>query len=118
MALKIFYEPETELLTLLWQSSQGEQLCQELGDDMVLIQDGSTGESLGLELWVYRRGDRRLLTVDEQVAADQLPDRSLRLQLCDVMDRLIQSTQGIQELGVELHYRYVQADRGLGLQAS
>jgi hypothetical protein len=38
MDLKIVYEPDTELLTLFWQTPERGQLCQELEDDMVLIQ--------------------------------------------------------------------------------
>lgn len=116
MALKIFYEPDTELLTLFWQTPEHGQLCQELEDDMVLIQDESTGQSLGLELWVYRVGDRRLLTVDQQVDPEYLPDRSVRLRLCGAIDGLIESTHGFQELGVEFHYHHISGKIGLAVQ--
>lgn len=116
--LRIFYEPDTELLTLFWQAPRVEQLCRELEDDMVLIQDEVTGQSLGLELWAYRVGDRRLLTVEEEVEAALLPDRSVRLRLCSAIDGLIQSSQRVQELGLEFHYRHGQGAMGLEVQAS
>jgi hypothetical protein len=102
--LKIFYEPDTELLTLFWQAPSVEQLCQELEDDMVLIQDEATGQSLGLEMWAYQVGDRRLVTVDEEVEPNLLPDRSVRLRLCEAIDDLIRSSQKVDDLGLEFHY--------------
>ena len=39
MALKVFYEPETELLTVFWQDPRKEQICTELGDGVILIKD-------------------------------------------------------------------------------
>lgn len=71
---------------------------------MVLIQDETTGQSLGLELWVYRVGDRRLLTVEDKVEPQLLPDRSVRLRLCETIDDLIRSSQKVNDLGVEFHY--------------
>jgi|GEM_PF-1121046 hypothetical protein len=101
--LKIFYEPDTELLTLFWQAPRVEQLCRELEDDMVLIQDESTEQSLGIELWAYQVGDRRLLTVEEEVDPKLLPDRSLRIRLCETIDDLIRSSQKVHDLELEFH---------------
>ncbi len=35
--VKVFYEPETELLTVFWQQPRKEQICTELGDGVILI---------------------------------------------------------------------------------
>ncbi|MCZ8066129.1 MAG: hypothetical protein ACK5QJ_19075 [Microcystis sp.] len=57
--VKVFYEPETELLTVFWQSPRKEQICTELGDGVILIKDSTSGEPIGLEILSYRPGDNR-----------------------------------------------------------
>jgi hypothetical protein len=57
--VRVYYEPETELLTVFWQAPRPEQVCTELGDGVVLIKDERTGEPIGLELLSYRPGDAR-----------------------------------------------------------
>jgi len=37
--VKVFYEPEIELLTVFWQSPRPNQLCTELGNGIILIKD-------------------------------------------------------------------------------
>ena len=58
--VKVFYEPETELLTVFWQSPRKNQICTELGDGIILIKDSTTGEPIGLEVLSYRPDDNRL----------------------------------------------------------
>lgn len=48
--IKVFYEPEMELLTVFWQSPRKEQISTELGDRVILIKDATTGEPIGLEI--------------------------------------------------------------------
>ena len=36
--VKVFYEPEMELLTVFWQTPRKNQLCTELGDGVILIE--------------------------------------------------------------------------------
>jgi len=57
--VKVFYEPETELLTVFWQQPRKEQICTELGDGVILIKDSTSGEPIGLEILSYRPGDNR-----------------------------------------------------------
>lgn len=57
--VRVFYEPEMELLTVFWQAPRQEQMCTELGDGVILIKDASSGEPIGLELLAYRPGDAR-----------------------------------------------------------
>ncbi|MEG3438960.1 hypothetical protein V0288_17675 [Pannus brasiliensis CCIBt3594] len=57
--VKVFYEPETELLTVFWQAPRKEQVGTELGDGIILIKDSITGEPIGLEILSYR-GSRSL----------------------------------------------------------
>jgi uncharacterized protein YuzE len=61
--VKIFYEPETELLTVFWQSPRKEQMSTELGDGVILIKDSTTGEPIGVEILSYHPGDDRFDTV-------------------------------------------------------
>lgn len=51
--VKVFYEPEMELLTVFWQSPRPNQLCTELGDGVILIKDADSGEPIGMELLSY-----------------------------------------------------------------
>jgi hypothetical protein len=48
--IKVFYEPDIELLTLFWQAPRKNQICTELGDGIILIKDVTNNEPIGLEL--------------------------------------------------------------------
>lgn len=65
--VKIFYEPETELLTVFWQAPRKEQISTELGDGVILIKDAITGEPIGLEILSYHPGDRRFDSVSVEL---------------------------------------------------
>jgi len=52
--VKIYYEPETELLTIFWQSPRPNQIGTELGDGVILLKDATTGEPIGMEILSYR----------------------------------------------------------------
>ena len=67
--VKVFYEPERELLTVFWQEPRRDQVCTELDDGIVLIKNEATGEPIGLELLSYRPGDARFDSVNVQVGA-------------------------------------------------
>ncbi len=58
--VKIYYEPEMELLTIFWQLPRKNQIATELGDGVILLKDSTTGEPIGLELLSYRPSDNRL----------------------------------------------------------
>ena len=70
--IKVFYEPEMELLTVFWQSPRPDQVCAELGDGVILIKDAQSGEPLGLELLSYRPGDARFDAVSVEVGRPAL----------------------------------------------
>jgi uncharacterized protein YuzE len=55
--LKIYYQPEMELLTVYWQPPRKQQIATELVDGIILIQDELTGELIGMELLAYRFSD-------------------------------------------------------------
>jgi hypothetical protein len=65
--IKVFYEPETELLSVFWQAPRKDQLCTELGDGVILIKDASSGEPIGLEVLSYHPGDDRFDTVSVEM---------------------------------------------------
>ncbi|WP_223257306.1 hypothetical protein [Phormidesmis priestleyi] len=45
--IKVFYEPETELLSVFWQNPRKNQIATELGDGVILLKDGVSGEPIG-----------------------------------------------------------------------
>jgi len=65
--IKVFYEPETELLTVFWQTPRKTQISSELGDGVILIKDSTTNEPIGLEILSYRPGDDRFDTVSVEL---------------------------------------------------
>ncbi|MDA0746038.1 MAG: hypothetical protein O2954_05925 [bacterium] len=65
--VKVFYEPEAELLTVFWQTPRKDQICTELGDGVILIKDAQTGEPIGMELLSYHPGDNRWNGVSVEV---------------------------------------------------
>ncbi len=65
--IKVFYEPEMELLTVFWQSPRKEQISTELGDGVILIKDAISGEPIGLEILSYRPGDNRFDAVSVEL---------------------------------------------------
>lgn len=48
--VKIYYEPEMELLTIFWQLPRKNQIATELGDGVILIKDETTRAPIGLEI--------------------------------------------------------------------
>ena len=69
--VKIYYEPEMELLTVFWQTPRKDQVATELGDGVILIKGDSTVEPIGMELLSYRPNDSRVDSVS--VEMDRLP---------------------------------------------
>jgi hypothetical protein len=65
--VKIYYEPEMELLTVFWQPQRKNQVVTELGDGVLLIKDEETGEPIGMELLSYRPSDRRFDAVSVEM---------------------------------------------------
>jgi hypothetical protein len=70
--IKVYYEPELELLTVFWQAPRKNQVATELGDGVVLFKDGQTGQPIGLELMSYRPGDARLDAVSVEIGHEKL----------------------------------------------
>lgn len=58
--IKVYYEPETELLTVFWQSPRKNQICTELDNGVILIKDSTTDEPIGVEILSYQLGSDRL----------------------------------------------------------
>jgi hypothetical protein len=65
--VKVFYEPDTELLTVFWQSPRKEQISTELGNGVILIKDATTDEPIGVEILSYRPGDNRFDSVSVEL---------------------------------------------------
>ena len=65
--VKIYYEPEMELLTVFWQAPRKNQIATELGDGVILIKDETTGEPIGMELLAYHPSDNRLDAVSVEM---------------------------------------------------
>lgn len=65
--IKVFYEPETELLSVFWQNPSKNQIGTELGDGVILFKDSVSGEPIGLEVLSYRPGDARFDAVSVEL---------------------------------------------------
>jgi hypothetical protein len=65
--IKVYYEPETELLTVFWQHPRKNQICTELDNGVILIKDSTTDEPIGVEILSYRPGDNRLDSVSVEM---------------------------------------------------
>ncbi|MUL38142.1 hypothetical protein [Gloeocapsopsis dulcis] len=65
--IKVFYEADTELLSVFWQVPRRNQIGTELGDGVILIKDGVSGEPIGLEVLSYRPGDDRFDAVSVEL---------------------------------------------------
>lgn len=44
--IKVFHEPETELLSVFWKVPRSNQIATELGDGVILIKDEAIGEPI------------------------------------------------------------------------
>jgi len=51
--IKIYYEPETKLLSIFWQSPRKNQICTELDNGVILIKDSITNDPIGIEILSY-----------------------------------------------------------------
>jgi hypothetical protein len=58
--INVYYEPETELMTIFWQKPRKNQICTEMGDGLILIKDSDTNEPIGIELLSYKPEDNRI----------------------------------------------------------
>jgi hypothetical protein len=65
--IKVFYEPATELLNVLWQAPRKDQVCTELGDGVILIKDRISSEPIGLEVLSYCPSDERFDAVSVEL---------------------------------------------------
>ena len=65
--VKVFYEPEMELLTVFWHPPRKEQISTELGDGVILIKDETTGEPIGVEILSYNPGNNRFDAVSVEL---------------------------------------------------
>ena len=65
--VKLFYEPEIQLLTVFWQPPRKNQICTELGNGLILIKDEDTNEAIGLEILSYQPQDKRFDSVSVEL---------------------------------------------------
>ena len=65
--VKVFYEPDAQLLSVFWQAPRESQIATEIDDGVILIKDERTGEPIGMELLSYRPGDARFDAVSVEI---------------------------------------------------
>ncbi len=70
--IKVFYEPETELLTIFWQSPRPNQIATDLGNDLILFKDEDTNEPIGIEVLSYRPGDDLISGISLEIGQQNL----------------------------------------------
>lgn len=66
--ISVFYEPDTQLLSIFWHPPRKNQICTELGDGLIPIEDDTSGETLGLEILNYQPGDPPLAALSLELA--------------------------------------------------
>lgn len=65
--IKVYYEKESELLTIFWKTPNSDQVCSELDNGILAIKDGKTGELLGIELLSFQPEDERISGISLQL---------------------------------------------------
>jgi hypothetical protein len=65
--IKVFFEPETALMTIFWQHPRKNQICTEMDDGVILIKDADTNEPIGIELLSYQPEDNRISGISLQL---------------------------------------------------
>jgi hypothetical protein len=55
--IKLFYEPEMELLTLFWQKPRENQICEEVSNGIIIIKDEKSHDPIGIELLSFKPAD-------------------------------------------------------------
>jgi hypothetical protein len=65
--IKVYYEPETELLSIFWQTPRKNQICTELDNGVILIKDSTTDEPIGVEILSYQLGSDRLDSISVEM---------------------------------------------------
>jgi len=65
--IKVFFEPETQLMTIFWQNPRKNQICTEMDDGVILIKDSDTQEPIGIELLSYKPEDNRISGISLQI---------------------------------------------------
>jgi len=65
--IKVYYEPETELLTVFWKTPRKNQICTELDNGVILIKDSTIDEPIGIEILSYYPGGDRLDSVSVEM---------------------------------------------------
>ncbi|MSU62582.1 MAG: hypothetical protein EXS31_09320 [Pedosphaera sp.] len=78
--IKVFYEPEMELLTVFWQAPRKNQVATELSDGVILLKDDESGEPIGMELLSYRPGDARFDAVSVEIGREAPRRPTLEIQ--------------------------------------
>lgn len=58
--INVYYESETELMTIFWQKPRKNQICTELDNGLILIRDSDTNEMIGIEILSYKPEDNRI----------------------------------------------------------
>ncbi len=58
--VKVYYEPETDLLTIFWDTPRKNQICTETDDGIIVIKDGLSLTPIGIEILSFKPGDKRI----------------------------------------------------------
>jgi hypothetical protein len=52
--IQVIHDPVGETLTIYWAEPRAEQVCEETGEAVILINDARAGEVIGVERLYYR----------------------------------------------------------------
>lgn len=63
--IRVIHDPVGETLTVYWQEPTPDQVCEEVGEGVILIKNPRTNEVIGFERLYYRSGtEANTLTVE------------------------------------------------------
>lgn len=54
--IRVIHDPVGETLTVYWREPAEDQLCEEVGDGVILIKDGASQEVIGFERLYFHAG--------------------------------------------------------------
>ncbi|MCB1177390.1 MAG: hypothetical protein KDK36_07415 [Leptospiraceae bacterium] len=58
--IKVYYEPDMNLLTIFWDTPISDQICSEMDDGVILIKNSKTGSPIGIEILSFKPEDKRI----------------------------------------------------------
>jgi len=69
--IRVIHDPIGETLTVYWKDPSPDQICEEIGEGVILIKDDQTQEVIGFERLYYQQDDAGQAVTVETVEVPQ-----------------------------------------------